>query len=409
MIVTVCVLVVGCSVFSNDDGPPAQPAVTFTGQFESAGSYCLDGSDTDPTGSVRLAACNGTQAQRWVAEADGTVRVRSQCLVLDSDSAAAAGTSVVLSTCDGDNVATWEAGDSSSIGLAGTSLCLAVAGVQQDRKRAIVAECDGSSAQVFEPVAAAEPNTDNPGGVAAPTGDLPGWKQIFVDEFTAPSANGSWANECDPTKVVYTGSEGQRWRTYPSCYPDTYDKRPYRPDAVLSTTDGALEYHLGQVDGIPAGASISPVIDGDSQYQTYGRYSARFKVESPDLSEYYAAWLLWPRSENWPYDGELDFPEGALSGNVGGFHHFSGEGSCADGCKVAATDIGAQFTDWHTYTMEWSPGRVRYLLDETVVLDSTDYVPASPMRWELQTETKGDGNSEGNLILDWVSVYSWTG
>jgi beta-glucanase (GH16 family) len=132
-------------------------------------------------------------------------------------------------------------------------------------------------------------------------------------------------------------------------------------------------------------------------------------VDSPDLSEYYAAWLLWPQSENWPYDGEFDFPEGALSGNVGGFHHFSGEGSCADGCKTPALDIGAQFTDWHTYTMEWSPGRIRYLLDDTVVLDSTDFVPSTPMRWELQTETKGDGNSEGNLILDWVSVYSWNG
>jgi len=42
-------------------------------------------------------------------------------------------------------------------------------------------------------------------------------------------------------------------------------------------------------------------------------------------------------------------------------------------------------------------------------LDSTDFVPSTPMRWELQTETKGDGNSEGNLILDWVSVYSWNG
>jgi len=31
------------------------------------------------------------------------------------------------------------------------------------------------------------------------------------------------------------------------------------------------------------------------------------------------------------------------------------------------------------------------------------------MRWELQTETNGTGNSNGHLLLDWVSVYSWVG
>lgn len=403
---TVSVLVVGCGVFSGDSTTDADTpsAVTFTGQIESPDTLCLDGSDTD---TVRLATCNGTPAQQVVAEADGTVRSQSQCLV-PKNSETAAGVPVVLGSCDDSAVAGWTAGESGAIGLTGTGLCLADDARQTSRRVAVLAECDGSSVQTWTPVAAAEPTADNPGGIAAPTGDLPGWKQIFVDEFTAPSATGSWSNQCDPSKVVYTGAEGQRWRTYPSCYSDTYDKRPYRPDAVLSTADGALQYHLGQVDGVPAGASISPLIGAD-QYQTYGRYSARLKVDSPDLSEYYAAWLLWPQSENWPYDGEFDFPEGALSGNVGGFHHFSGEGSCADGCKTPALDIGAQFTDWHTYTMEWSPGRIRYLLDDTVVLDSTDFVPSTPMRWELQTETKGDGNSEGNLILDWVSVYSWNG
>ena len=57
-------------------------------------------------------------------------------------------------------------------------------------------------------------------------------------------------------------------------------------------------------------------------------------------------------------------------------------------------DIGARFTDWHTYTIEWSPGRVRYLLDDVVVLDSTEWVPTTPMRWQLQTETRGDGNNQ---------------
>jgi len=245
-----------------------------------------------------------------------------------------------------------------------------------------------------------------PSSVAMPRGDLDGWRQIFYDDFTKQSEVGSWANTCDPDKIVYTGDYGQQWRTYPACYRDTYDKRPYRPDQVLSVHDGMLDFHLHQVDGVPAGASPSPVI-GTSQYQTYGRYSARFRVNSPNLSEYYVAWLLWPQSERWPADGEFDFPEGSLAGTASGYQHYAGQGSCTAGCQLVARDIGARFTDWHTYTIEWSPGHIRYLLDDQVVLDSTDWVPSTPMRWQLQTETKGFGSDDGNLLVDWVTVYAY--
>nr|WP_314142843.1 ricin-type beta-trefoil lectin domain protein [uncultured Rhodococcus sp.] len=403
-------LVAGCGVFATEV-PGKAPSTTFTGQIETPQGMCLqdEGASTNGSTPVRLTSCNGTKSQLWVAETDGTVRMQSRCLTPESGKVED-DTAVVLGRCTDESSQNWTAGDSGSIEVAGTSWCLAVGeSGGADASDVRLTACDGSAEQMWVTVVPAPSVADNPGGIAAPEGDLPEWKQIFVDEFTKASAPGSWANDCDPSRIVYTGNEGQRWRTYPSCYPDTYEKRPYRPDAVLSTENGALEYNLRQVDGTPAGASISPVIDVDSQYQTYGRYTARFKVDSPDLAEYYVAWLLWPQSENWPYDGEFDFPEGSLAGNVGGFHHFAGEGSCADGCKLAATDIGAQFTDWHTYTMEWSPGRIRYILDDTVVLDTTDFVPATPMRWELQTETKGFGNNEGKLILDWVSVYSWNG
>jgi beta-glucanase (GH16 family) len=97
-----------------------------------------------------------------------------------------------------------------------------------------------------------------------------------------------------------------------------------------------------------------------------------------------------------------------LAGPVGGFQHFAGPASC-EGCKIPSRDIGARFTDWHTYTIEWSPGRVRYLLDDVVVLDSTESVPDTPMRWQLQTETRGNGNNSGRLLVDWVSVWSYNG
>ncbi|MET0701832.1 MAG: carbohydrate-binding domain-containing protein [Mycobacterium sp.] len=236
----------------------------------------------------------------------------------------------------------------------------------------------------------------------APTADLAGWKHIFADDFTKTAAVGSWANPTDNNRIVYTGAQGQQWRTYPATYLDTYQHRPYRADQVLSVANGTLVFDLHNVDGQPAGANPSPIIANGSQYQTYGRYSARLRVDTAGLSEYYAAWLLWPQSEQWPLDGEMDLPEGALSGTASGFHHFA---RTAGG--QVGIDTGAKFTDWHVYTIEWSPGRVRMLVDDVEVLNSTQNVPTKPMRWQLQTETNGSGTHRGKLLVDWVSVWSY--
>lgn len=242
-------------------------------------------------------------------------------------------------------------------------------------------------------------------GQLVPVGDLPGWKQIFYDDFTKDAPLGSWGSECNSDNIVYTGARGQKWKSYPKCFTDTYQKRPYRADSVLYVKDGMLIFHLHPVDGQPAGANPSPVINGNDQYQTYGRYTARFKVSNSSLSEYHIAWLLWPKSEKWPEGGEEDFPEGSLGGNIGGFHHYAGEGACV-GCQdpVATNE---KFTDWHTYTIEWRPSNIKYILDGKVILNSNNWVPDKPMRWQLQTETKGYGSHSGKLMVDWVAVYKY--
>ncbi len=246
---------------------------------------------------------------------------------------------------------------------------------------------------------------NSPSGQSVPIGDLPDWKQIFYDDFTKDAELGSWGSECDYSAIVYVGAEGQKWKSYPKCFNDTYQKRPYRADSILSVKNGVLNFYLHNVDGQPAGANPSPLITGTSQYQTYGRYTARFKVDTPNLAEYYVAWLLWPQSEKWPDDGEEDFPEGSLAGKIGGFHHYAGDGACR-GCQDQAVSE-KEFTEWHTYTIEWRPGNIKYILDDEVILDSDRWIPTKPMRWQLQTETKGYGTNSGNLMVDWVAVYQY--
>lgn len=248
-------------------------------------------------------------------------------------------------------------------------------------------------------------SAQSPSGVSVPIGDLPGWKQIFYDDFDRDAALGSWGTECDAKRIVYRGAQGQKWLSYPKCFRDTYQKRPYRADSVLSVKDGLLVFHLHPVDGIPAGANPSPLITGNSQYQTYGRYTARLKVDESNLAEYHIAWLLWPESGKWPDDGEEDFPEGSLGANIEGFHHYAGEGACS-GCQDPL-HTPEKFTNWHTYTIEWTPGNIKYILDGKVVLNTNSWVPDKPMRWQLQTETKGEGLHSGKLLVDWVAVYRY--
>lgn len=245
----------------------------------------------------------------------------------------------------------------------------------------------------------------------APRAPLPGWNEIFVDNFTKDAPIGSFANEeCNnPGKIVYTGTENTRWRAYPECYLDTYNKYPYRADEVLSTHDGVLDYYLHTVDGKRAGANLSPVINNGSQGQVYGRYSARVKVSHPAITGYRLAMLLWPESEVWPEEGEINFPEGPLVGPIYGFHHYA-EAEATNNSQALSDVDNSNYVDWRVVTIEWTPTVVRFLLDDKVLLESTYGIPDTAMRWQLQLESSlYPALGGGNFLVDWVTVHEWAG
>lgn len=262
---------------------------------------------------------------------------------------------------------------------------------------------------VTESVSITKKPTADPGTAPAsfepiPKGNTKNFRLIFADDFTKDAALGTLGSDSDANKIVYTGETGTRWRTYPKTYKDTYHKRPYRSDKVLSVKDGVMDFWLHNVDGQPAGANPSPVIKGDSQYQTYGRYSARIKVDSTDLDDYYMAWLLWPQEESSWASAESDYPEGALNAGkngVQGFHHY------APGQQEWIHDETVDIHDWHTYTQEWEPGIRRYYVDNRLIHTTIKPVWEGPQRWQLQTETIGSGTDNGHLQVDWVAVYEW--
>jgi hypothetical protein len=235
-------------------------------------------------------------------------------------------------------------------------------------------------------------------GEPMPVGDIPGWHQIFADDFQTNVPLGSF-----PSAVSST------WGAYSDGWHDTSGNGTYNCTKVCSVHDGVLDLYIHTENGVHYVAVPYPKIPGGSSQngQLYGRYVVRFTADP--LPAYKTAWLLWPDDEIWPLNGEIDFPEGRLDGTISAFMHHQGATS---GSEQDAYSTQATYTSWHTAVIEWSPSAVNFILDGTLIGQSTKYIPDTPMHWVLQTETSTtpgvipSDSTEGHVQVDWVAVYA---
>jgi beta-glucanase (GH16 family) len=220
------------------------------------------------------------------------------------------------------------------------------------------------------------------------------WHQILNESFNRASKPGHFL-------AAYP-----KWTSY-TAEPDTTHHGWY-DDSILSTHNSLLDIHLHSAGGRHLVAAPIPLVgsDGSGQYrgQLYGRYSVRFKADP--VKGYKTAWLLWPDDNVWAH-GEIDFPEGDLSGNIRGSDHCLGNPEQA--CLAVSTP--AHYTSWHVATITWTPAAVTMTLDGKVVGRSTTS-PKVPMHFVLQTETSTTGSiptnaAAGHVLVDWVTISSY--
>jgi hypothetical protein len=228
-----------------------------------------------------------------------------------------------------------------------------------------------------------------------PIGNLPGWKQVFTDDFTADVPLGNF-----PRAV------SSKWQAYSYPTKDTSRRGTYWPEKVVSVKNGMLNKHLHTENGTHMVSTLRPKLTSSTPYgQLYGRFAVRFKADP--VPGYKVAWLLWPSSGAWPRDGEIDFPEGDLDKTIYAFSHHRG---ARWGTEQAAFATNKTFKDWHTAVIEWLPNRCTFILDGKVIGSTTDRVPNTPMWWGIQTETalrsKPVAAAAGNVQIDWVSVWA---
>jgi hypothetical protein len=231
-----------------------------------------------------------------------------------------------------------------------------------------------------------------------PVGDLPGWRQIFTDDFLTDVPLGSF-----PSAV------SSKWSAYQDGWTDTSKNGTYYPSKVVTVHSGLMNLNLHTENGVHMVSAPVPKLPGATGSgggQLYGRYVIRFRADP--VAHYKTAWLLWPDSETWPQDGEIDFPEGDLDGTISAFMHRQNGTSGGD---QDAYNTAVTYASWHTATIEWTAAACKFILDGKSMGNSTSRIPNTPMHWVIQTETALSGGAPadgdtGNVQIDWVAVYA---
>ena len=143
-----------------------------------------------------------------------------------------------------------------------------------------------------------------------------------------------------------------------------------------------------------------------------GTRGARISVclRADVIPGYKIAFLLWPTEGEGNTLGEIDFPEGKLSGGGATAKAFMHHAGVAD---QDAYDTGVALQSWHTYTIEWDPTAstpyVSFFLDGRLLGRSTQRIPSVPMFYVMQIETYVAGDplpppAAGHVQIDWATI-----
>ena len=196
---------------------------------------------------------------------------------------------------------------------------------------------------------------------AAAPGDFPGWTQDFVDDFNGPLDTARWSRYESSTNQIGMLSKYNRANVYTE-----------NGTMVLRTyTAGGDAWRAAGVSGNPGFAAAQ------------GKWVIRARFDRAPGIGY--AFLLYPRGGGWP--PEVDIAEGTAGGpQIMSTLHWS-TANLTDSRFKAGVDM----TQWHTYGVILSDGKVQFTVDGAVwtTIDNPNS-PRMPMWLGLQTGAKAN-------------------
>jgi beta-glucanase (GH16 family) len=175
----------------------------------------------------------------------------------------------------------------------------------------------------------------------------------------------------------------------------------YRRPSAISVEDGKLR--------ITARGDVSGGM-GHRYDQLYGRWE--FRARTDKGRGFSSAILLWPKSET-KDDGELDMME--VPFETRDFAHFVVHWSPQN--KIDGTKVPGDFSQWHTFAMDWLPDRITWYVDGVKQYENRDkaVIPTKPMHLTIQLDqgplkdwllARDETTPEElSLEVDWVKIY----
>lgn len=256
-----------------------------------------------------------------------------------------------------------------------------------------------------------------------PRGDLPGWQQIYAENFNAavsapvPVGKFSGCNNNPDTPAAFCSGLPKPWRdtlwAYPSGWPDTAksgadgnDGAPYggtyRPERTVSIGKGydgggTLKVAMSRPAGTPPAGDnvVGTVVPRKCMDLADGRYSARVKVTRAD-DGFKSAWLRYEGER-----AEVDYPEveGYKTSNVAAFVHPGGNN----------VQTSARMTTAHTYTWERRGSTVTFYLDGTKLKSFPTRLTTSSWIWQNESRIEGgdyaDPGDAATIEITWATCY----
>lgn len=199
-------------------------------------------------------------------------------------------------------------------------------------------------------------------------GWIESWRDDFVGPMGAPPDVTKWRVDVRPM--------GQNKELdY-----DTDDRKNSFLDGNGNLVFQAIQEHYVDAQGVTSTQPYTSArLDTRGKLeQTYGKFEARIKLPPGGQGIWPAFWLLGANIDDvgWPECGEVDILEwrGSEPGRIISSLHgpnYSGGGAYNKSFQLPG---GAFGDDFHTFTFEWTPDAVRWLLDGTpylVVMAST--------------------------------------
>ncbi|HEX2977011.1 MAG TPA: glycoside hydrolase family 16 protein, partial [Bacteroidales bacterium] len=130
---------------------------------------------------------------------------------------------------------------------------------------------------------------------------------------------------------------------------------------------------------------------GTSFRQKYGIFSAKIKLGDPNARN--AFWMLSDKIT--PHVDICKTSRGKVW-----FDYFNGNGS------QVKTSVGSKYSnDFFIYTLEWTPDKLVWKINNTEVFTQTSNVPQEPMYINLAGTLEKPLNSMTSMEIDWVRVY----